>query len=157
MFEIILYLFESYIQIEQTIELTADQITDELLEEGFHQEEISKALVWLDKLATLHETNEQNRPLNAQKTSLRIYSHSEQLLLDTKCQGYICYLEQANILNTYSREVLIDCAMSLEINSLSLHDLKWLALMVLYNDPDSEDEFLQLESMILDFEEGLIH
>lgn len=157
MFEIIIYLFESYIQIEQTIELNADQITDELLEEGFPQEEISKALTWLDKLATLHEDNEQNKASDAQKTSQRIYSDAEQQLLSTECQGYLCYLEQAELLNTCNREAVIDCAMSLEINSLSLHNLKWLVLMVLYNNPESEDEFMQLESMILDYEEGLIH
>lgn len=157
MFEIIIYLFESYIQIEQTIELNADQITDELLEEGFQQEEISKALIWLDKLATLHEDNEQNKASDAQKTSQRIYSDAEQQLLSTECQGYLCYLEQAELLNTCNREAVIDCAMSLEINSLSLHNLKWLVLMVLYNNPESEDEFMQLESMILDYEEGLIH
>ena len=153
MFEVIIYLFESYMQIDQSLEVDAQQITDELLEEGFHQEEISKALVWLDKLATQHE-----KPIcHAQETSHRIYSHAEQQLLDTHCQGHIYYLEQAQILNTGNRELLIDCAMSLDINTLSIGNLQWLALMVLYNDPESEDEFLQLESMLMDFEEGLIH
>ena len=47
--------------------------------------------------------------------------------------------------------------MSLEIDSLPLDELKWLILMVLFNDPQSSDAFLQLESMLLDFEDGLIH
>ena len=73
------------------------------------------------------------------------------------CRGYIYYLEQAKILNTHTREVVIDCAMSLDISTLPLYELKWLILMVLFNDPDSNDAFLQLESMLLDFEVGLIH
>jgi len=157
MFEVIIYLFESYMQLDQSIEVDAQEITDELLEEGFQSGDISKALAWLDHLAGLHEQAPEDRVQLAKSTSHRIYSQLEQLRLNSACQGYISYLEHAGILSTYSREVVIDCAMLLEMNELALHDLKWLILMVLFNDPSSEDEFLQLESMLMDFEDGLIH
>ncbi len=157
MFEVIIYLFESYMQLDQSIEVDAQEITDELLQEGFQSNDISKALAWLDHLSGLHELPEENRPQHAKSTSHRVYSHQEQQRLNSACQGYISYLEHAGILSTYSREVVVDCAMMLEMNELALHDLKWLILMVLFNDPRSEDEFLQLESMLMDFEDGLIH
>jgi Smg protein len=157
MFEIIIYLFESYMQIDQSMEIDAQEITDELLEEGFQKNDISKALAWLDKLTSLHEQNPQSKALLAKATSHRVYSAIEQRRLTSDCQGFICYLDQADILNTHTREVVIDCAMSLDVDELTLHDLKWLILMVLFNDPNSEDAFLQLESMLLDFEDGLIH
>lgn len=157
MFEVIMYLFESYMQTDQTMEIDAHEITVELLEEGFQKNEISKALAWLDNLADLHQQNPQNKTQAAQKNSFRIYSAIEQQRLASECQGYIYYLEQAKILNTHTREVVIDCAMSLEISTLPLYELKWLILMVLYNDPDNNDAFLQLESMLMDFEDGLIH
>jgi Smg protein len=157
MFEVIIYLFESYMQVDQNVEVDAQEITDELLEEGFPSSDISKALSWLDHLSGLHEQEPENRVKLAKSTSHRVYSLLEQQRINSGGQGYIFYLEQANILNTYTRETVIDCAMLLEINELALHDLKWLILMVLFNDPDSEDEFLQLESMLIDFEDGLIH
>ena len=157
MFEIIIYLFESYMHIEQRVEIDAQQITDELMEEGFQSSDIAKALAWLDNLTRLHEQNPQSKTLPAQKTSHRVYSVVEQRRLAKDCQSFIAYLDQADILNTHTREVVIDCAMSLEIDELTLHDLKWLILMVLFNDPNSDDAFLQLESMLLDFEDGLIH
>ncbi|MCG6200720.1 DUF494 domain-containing protein [Psychromonas antarctica] len=157
MFEVIIYLFESYMQIEQTMELDAQEITDELLEEGFQKNEISGALAWLDNLASLHQQNLQSKTQLAKPSSLRIYSSSEQYRLSIECQGYIFYLEEADILNTHTREIVIDCAMSLDINTLQLYDLKWLILMVLFNDPSSSDAFLQLESMLMDYEDGLIH
>ena len=157
MFEVIMYLFESYMQVDQTMEINAHKITDELLEEGFQKNDINKALTWLDNLAGLHQLNPQSQTQAAKKTSHRIYSSIEQQRLTNDCQGYISYLEQAKILNTHTREVVIDCAMSLEIDTLLLHDLKWLILMVLFNDPQSNDAFLQFESMLLDFEDGLIH
>lgn len=157
MFEIIMYLFESYMQIDQSIEIDAQEITDELLEEGFQKSDISKALAWLDNLTRLHEQNPQSKTQLAKETSHRIYSAAEQHRLDSDCQGFISYLGQADILNTHTREVVIDCVMSLDVDELTLPDLKWLILMVLFNDPNSEDAFLQLESMLLDFEDGLIH
>ena len=37
MFEIIMYLFESYIQVDQTMELDTQEVTDELMQEGFQK------------------------------------------------------------------------------------------------------------------------
>lgn len=157
MFDVIIYLFESYMQIDQTMEIDSQEVTDELLEEGFQKSEISKAIAWLNNLANLHQDNPQSKTQLAQPTSLRIYSQLEQQRLEGDCQGYLYYLEQADILNTHTREVVIDCAMSLDIATLPLEDLKWLTLMVLYNDPNCSDAFLQLESMLMDFADGLIH
>ena len=53
--------------------------------------------------------------------------------------------------------MVIDCAMSLDLVTLPLDELKWLILIVLFNDPDNTDAFLQLESMMLDYQDGLIH
>ena len=157
MFEVIMYLFESYMQMDQTMDIDAHEITDELLDEGFQKNDINKALVWLDNLACIPESNPASNTQDAKKTSHRVYSQIEQLRLSNDCQSYIAFLEQAEILNTHTREIVIDCAMSLDIDTLPLHELKWLTLMVLFNDPNSSDAFLQLESMLLDFEEGLIH
>ena len=157
MFEVIMYLFESYMQMEQTLEISSNEITDELLEEGFQKKDINKALAWLDNLADLQKQDPANEALSAQETSYRIYSDIEQRRLNCECRGYLSYLEQAKILNTHTREMVIDCAMSLEVDEMPLSELKWLSLMVLFNNPKSEDAFLQLESMLLDFEDGLIH
>lgn len=157
MFEVIIYLFESYMQLDQSVEVDAQEVTDELLEEGFGHADISKALAWLDHLSCLHEKAEENRVQFAQSTSHRIYCALEQYRLNSACQGYISYLEQAQILSSYMREIVIDCAMLLDVHELALHDLQWLILMVLFNDPNSENEFLQLESMLMDLEDGLIH
>ena len=157
MFEIIMYLFESYIQVDQTMELDAQEVTDELMQEGFQKTEITKALEWLDKLANMHIQDPQSETIPEQITSHRIYSKSEQRQISLECRSYISYLEEAKILTTHTREMVIDCVMSLDSAELILEDLKWLILMVLFNDPINDDAFLQLESMLMDFEEGLIH
>ena len=128
-----------------------------MLEEGFHKNEITKALAWLDDLAGMPQQNPESKTQLAKATSHRIYSDIEQQRLPHDCQAYISYLEQADILNTHSREMVIDCAMSLDSMIWQLDDFKWLILMVLFNDPNNNDAFLQLESMLLDYQDGLIH
>jgi len=157
MFEIIMYLFESYIQVDQSVELDTQEVTDELIQEGFQKAEIKKALSWLDQLANMHHQDPSGNTKEAQKTSHRIYNKIEQGQISLECRSYISYLEEAKILTTKTREMVIDCVMSLDNTQLQLEDLKWLILMVLFNDPVNNDAFLQLESMLMDFEEGLIH
>lgn len=157
MFEIIMYLFESYIQVDQTMELDTQEVTDELMQEGFQRAEIIKALAWLDNLESMHTQDPKSRAISEKSTSHRIYSKAEQLQITLEGRVYIAYLEQAKILTSHTREMVVDCVMSLDHADLILEDLKWLILMVLYNDPVSDDAFLQLESMLMDFEEGLIH
>lgn len=157
MFEIIMYLFESYIQVDQTMELDTQEVTDELMQEGFQKSDIAKALSWLDNLANMQSQGTHSRSSNEQDSSIRIYTQLEQAHITVECRSYIHYLEQAQILSTHTREIVIDCVMSLDTADLKLEDLKWLILMVLFNDPKSENAFLQLESMLMDFEEGLIH
>jgi len=157
MFEIIMYLFESYIQVDQSVELDTQEVTDELIQEGFQKAEIKKALSWLDQLANMHHQDPSGNTQEAQKTSHRIYNKIEQGQISLECRSYISYLEEAKILTTKTREMVIDCVMSLDNTQLQLEDLKWLILMVLFNDPVNNDAFLQLESMLMDFEEGLIH
>lgn len=158
MFEIIMYLFESYIQVDQTMELDTQEVTDELMQEGFQKSEINKALAWLDNLANMHNQEPQSRTIAEKATSHRIYNKIEQRQISLESRNYISYLEEAKILTTHTREMVIDCIMSLDSDGeLILEDVKWLILMVLFNDPVSDDAFLQLESMLMDFEEGLIH
>jgi len=157
MFEIIMYLFESYIQVDQTMELDTQEVTDELMQEGFQKSEINKALAWLDNLANMHTQDPQSRTTAEQITSHRIYNKIEQRQISLESRNYISYLEEAKILTTHTREMVVDCIMSLDSGELILEDVKWLILMVLFNDPVSDDAFLQFESMLMDFEDGLIH
>jgi len=152
-----MYLFESYIQVDQTMELDTQEVTDELMQEGFQKSEITKALAWLDNLANMHNQEPQSKTIPEQKTSHRIYSKQEQRQISLESRNYIRYLEEAKILNTHTREMVVDCIMSLDSGELTLEDVKWLILMVLFNHPGSDNAFLQLESMLMDFEEGLIH
>jgi len=48
------------------------------------------------------------------------------------------FLEQNGILNSSNREIVIDRAMALENEEISMEKLKWIVLMVLLSQPDEE-------------------
>ena len=71
--------------------------------------------------------------------------------LDTESRGFLLFLEQHGVLNPDQRELVLDRAMALDQDELDLDDLKWVVLMVLFNQPGSEAAYAWMETqMFLD-------
>ncbi|KXI22737.1 DUF494 family protein [Photobacterium sanguinicancri] len=157
MMDILMYLFETYIHSDAELLVDQEELSDELLRAGFHQEDIYKALSWLEKLAALQET-EQNPYMNTSAvTSIRIYTPQEMTRLDVECRGFLIYLEQIHVLSADTREMVIDRVMELETNEFILDDLQWIILMVLFNAPGNESAYSQMEELLYGMEDGYIH
>ncbi|KMV29362.1 DUF494 family protein [Photobacterium swingsii] len=157
MMDILMYLFETYIHSDAELLVDQEELSDELLRAGFHQEDIYKALSWLEKLAALQET-EQHPYMNVSAvTSIRIYTPQEMARLDVACRGFLIYLEQIHVLSADTREMVIDRVMELETNEFILDDLQWIILMVLFNAPGNESAYSQMEELLYGMEDGYIH
>lgn len=158
MFDILMYLFENYIHSEAEIMVDHDELTDELTRAGFHQDEIYKALSWLEKLADLQHNDEHPYLTRVSGTSTRVYTAAELQRLDTDCRGFLLFLEQVNLLDVTTREMVIDRVMELDTKDFYLDDLKWVVLMVLFNVPGRENAYSQMEDLIFDeIPEGPLH
>lgn len=57
MMDILMYLFETYIHSDVELMVDQDELADELSRAGFHQDDIYKALNWLEKLAQLQDAD----------------------------------------------------------------------------------------------------
>jgi len=158
MFDILMYLFENYIHSEAEVMVDNDTLTDELTRAGFHQDEIYKALKWIEKLAALQDVETYPCLTKVGKANVRVYTLEEMQLLDTQCRGFLLFLEQVNVLDFTTRELVIDRVMELDTKEFSLDDLKWVILMVLFNVPGQESAYSQLEDLIFDEPpEGPLH
>ncbi|WP_199610174.1 DUF494 family protein [Flocculibacter collagenilyticus] len=157
MFDILMYLFENYIHSEADIFVNQDDLTDELTKAGFHKDEIYKALAWLEKLADLQESHVKPYLTKASSASIRVYTDEEMLRLDCQCRGFLLFLEQINVLDFATREMVIDRVMEIDSPFISLDDLKWVVLMVLFNVPGQESAYAQMEDLIFDEQEGPLH
>lgn len=157
MFDILVYLFENYIHNESDIYVNHADLTKELSRAGFHDDDIFKALKWLDNLSALQESHVKPYLSKGISNATRIYSAPELAKLDVECQGFLLFLEQINVLDAVTREMVIDRVMDLDGNSISLEDLKWVVLMVLFNVPGHESAYAQMEDLIFDEPEGPLH
>jgi Smg protein len=153
-----MYLFENFIHNETEIRVDQDELTEELIRAGFHHDEIYKALSWLEKLAALQESD--IKPyLSKGPTSFvtRIYTYDEEMRLDVQCRGFLMFLEQINVLDPTTREMVIDRVMEIDSKEFCLEDMKWVVLMVLFNVPGKENAYAQMEDLLFDEQEGPLH
>lgn len=158
MFDILMYLFENLVYHETDIQTDQDALTEELVRAGFHHEEIYKALDWLERLADLQQTAQTPYLSDqVQPSSTRIYTSKEQLRLDTDCRGFILFLERINVLDSTTREMVIDRVMELDSAEFCVVDLKWVVLMVLFNVPGKEQAYEQMEELLFEVPDGLLH
>lgn len=142
-FDVLIYLFENYIEDDTNLVSDPDEICTELLEAGFPQAEISKAFLWLESL-----TEQQTVKTNA--SACRIYCGKELARLDVECRGFLLFLEQCGILSATNRELVIDRLMALEEDNITLEDLKWVVLLVLFSQPNEEVAFARMEDLVYD-------
>jgi len=156
--DVLLYLFEHYFTEESAPppgdrmllgkeQLANGPLLDELTQAGFSPAEIHKAFDWLDALA-------EQRPGTAAARAdgpTRVYFGPELDKLDVECRGFLLFLEQHGVLDADRRELVLDRAMALDQDELDLDDLKWVVLMVLFNQPGAEAAYAWMETqMFLD-------
>ena len=152
--DILIYLYENYMDGEQDPPSDQAQIHEELIQAGFPESEIDKAFLWMDELAERQEFTQAQ--LNA-RPSLRIYTDHEMSRLDLDCRGLLLFLEQNGILDPASRELVIDRALALDTPALTVEELKWIVLLVLMNRPGREAAFTQMEEMVYSSAPAYLH
>lgn len=157
MMDILMYLFETYIHSDAELQFDQDELEDELLRAGFRQNDIYKALNWLEELAALQQTDEHSALASSTSNSTRIYTEKEMERIDVECRGFLLFLEQIKVLNAETREMVIDRVMGLETTEFVLEDLKWIILMVLFNVPGYESAYTMMEEWLYTKEQGILH
>lgn len=147
MFEVLMYLFENYMDGSVALNADQDTIVSELEQAGFSRNEIGRALDWLDGLNKVQETV-QSGP-NFTHHAIRHYSFEESERLGLEGKGFLLYLEQLSILDPMTREVVIDRIMALDYREVDLGRIKWVVLIALFNQPDKKSALSLLQDMIL--------
>lgn len=153
--DILIYLFEHYIDDDIELDADRDRLKSELRSAGFESTQVAKAFDWLQDLA-VNRASVEGQP-GAAATSTRIYTAEEQAKLDPECRGFLMFLEEANVLDPVSREIVIERVLALESDEIDIAQLKWIILMVLFNQPGQEQAFLWMEDLVMDDLYGSLH
>lgn len=147
MFEILMYLFENYMDGSVALNAQANVIVDELEQVGFSRLEINRALDWLDGLNQMQEAVQTSAPVHAH--AIRYYTQEETERLSVEERGFLLYLEQLSILDPMTREVVIDRLLALDRREVDLGKIKWVVLIALFNQPDKKSALSLLQDMVL--------
>ena len=152
--DVLMYLFETYIDAEEDPEPDQNELRDELARAGFGDTEIDRALDWLDGLTD----SQGNLTYNHQTAhGTRIYNDFELQRLDAGCRGFVTYLEQIGILSPPQREILIDRLLALESPDIDVEQIKWVVLMVLFSQPGQETAYARMEDLVFEEESAMLH
>jgi len=151
--DILIHLFENFLDAEDEPEPSRDALKLELEQAGYPEREIDRALAWLEGLA-----DERVGALtDTAPRSMRVFSGHEVARLDTSVRGYLLHLEHIGILSAAQREVVIDRLLALETDDIDIEQVKWVVLMVLFSQPGQELAYERMEDLVFEERPDAMH
>ncbi len=153
MFELLIYMFENYLSAQSKLDF--NNMSLELEAAGFDNDEIKIAFDWFTQLKVMSD----KVPLklkNRTKPKLRIYTANEIEKISPDALGFLIFLEQAQVLNDYEREIIIDRSMALNQNFISIDEIRWIVMMTLWNN-GKENDYLFVEDALYQKEQFSLH
>jgi len=151
MFEILMYLFESYFDAGSYPE--PDKLSRKLSAAGFEGDEISEALTWL---SALQEQNPDTYPESLEHAGQRHFAELELQLISDEARQFLMFAEQQHLISAVEREMIIDRSVALKQENLALDKLKLIMLMVLWNRHQDLDPLL-IEELLTPLHSAQLH
>ena len=153
MFDLLIYMFEIYLSTQNQLDF--NNMTQELEAAGFDNDEIEKAFDWFSQLKLMSDKIPLSSKLKA-NNKLRVYTESELEKITCDGLGFILFLEQAQVLSSIEREIIIDRAMALSQNIISIDEVRWIVMMTLWNN-GRENDYLFVEDALYQTELSSLH
>ncbi|MEE8386356.1 MAG: DUF494 domain-containing protein [Dehalococcoidia bacterium] len=153
--DVLMYLFELYFDDDTELDSDREALKQELIEAGFPESEIGKAFEWLEGLTAGDAVVEPREGDDV--PAFRVYTDEECARLNLECRSFLLFLEQVRVLDSITRDLVIDRIDALEGAEIDLEQLKWVVLMVLFNRPGKEAVFAWMEDFVLDKASGRLH
>ena len=150
---VLMYLFQNHMQNNCQID-ESEVLIDQLESAGFVLPVINQAIDWLANLA---DSNTIAAITTPQTSSFRFYTPYEITLFGEQCINFITHLEKENILTPITRELVIHQAIELQAEGIDLNLIKWVTLMVLFNQPEHDEALSCMELLVLENPPGGIH
>ncbi len=151
MFEILMYLFESYF--DAGIYPDPDKLSRKLTAAGFEGDEINEALSWL---SSLQQQNPDNYPTSLDHMGMRHFATLELELVSYEARQFLVFTQQEHMISAVEREMILDRAVALQQKNLGLDKLKLIMLMVLWNRHKELDALL-IEELLTPLHSKQIH
>jgi len=147
MFEILMFLFENYMDGSAALKMDNETLVIELEKIGFDRYDISRALHWLNGLMQFQSSV--TKEITITPHSIRHYLIDEAERLGVEGRGLLLYLEQIGVMDPLTREIVIDRVMALYSREVDLGRIKWVVLLVLFNQPEKRSALTLMQDIVL--------
>jgi Smg protein len=137
MFDILMYLFESYFYAGNYPD--SDKLSLKLSAAGFEDEDIRRTLAWLSGLKQLTQTD---YPVAINSNGVRCYADLEIRRISPEALRFLAFWEQGGMISPVEREMILDRAIALGRENLPLDKIKLITLMVLWNQHEELDPLI---------------
>jgi len=140
MLEVLIYMFQNYFGTQnQTSDVSIEQdyLAQELSEAGFNSNDIAGAFDWYNQLRDL--ISQPYYQYLSNPSSIRIYTETERDRIDTESFSFLSFIEQAGVILPNERDLIIDRAMALKQKEITIEEIRWITMMVLWNDNRKKD------------------
>lgn len=146
MFDILMYLFENYMNESSFLQGDLGAIVVKLEEVGFYRNDIGHALEWLQGL---NDIQSELKIEAGSGHSIRYFLPEESERLGRAGKAFLLTLEQLKILDPVSREIVLDRLLALDPREVDLGKIKWIVLFVLFSQPHKKQALSLLQDMVL--------
>lgn len=147
MIGVLMYLFKYHMREDCALDMPLDALFAELVEEEYDELAIERAFNWIESLKELQEDSMQYAFANSK--SMRVYTQLELRKIDRASLNFLSELINNNIIQEIDRETIIYLGLGLDMDTVTLPIIKWVTMMVLFNQPNGKQALAYIEAMVL--------
>lgn len=151
MFDILVFLFESYLYAGSYPD--PEKLSLKLTAAGFEDDDITLALAWLSGLQQLTQAD---YPAAINLSGPRCYAELETRRISAEALRFLTFWEQSKMITPVEREMILDRAVALGHDNLPLDKIKLIALLVLWNRHEELDPII-VEDLLTPEHSGRLH
>ena len=138
MLEVLIFIYQNYWDKHDGVESKETDeaiMAYELSQAGFNHQDILHAVDWVKDLRrSVQQPQYQQDP-----AALRIFCEMERSRINDESLNFLCLLQKSELITAYERDLIIDRAMVLPKETLNMEDIRWITMMVLWDESRKQD------------------
>lgn len=138
MLEVLIFIYQNYWDKHDALAFEESDETImayELSQAGFNHQDILHAVDWVKDLRRSVAQPQYLQDAQA----IRIFCDAERNKINDESLNFLSLLHRSDIITAYERDLIIDRAMVLAQPQLTMEDIRWITMMVLWDETRKQD------------------